>query len=54
MNTLNNKQKIIADSLNDQTLKSAMAEVVNEELSAEAGSLVKASVKKLNRVNFLC
>lgn len=47
INTLKNKQKLIADSLNDQNLKSTMAEVVSEALSNEVGSLVEASVKKL-------
>ena len=47
INTLKNKQKLIADSLNDQTLKTTMAEVVSQALSSEVGPLVEASVKKL-------
>ena len=42
LNTLKNKQK-----LNDQTLKTTMAEVVSQALSTEVGPLVEASVKKL-------
>jgi len=50
ISTLQNKQKLTADSLNDQTLKSTM-EVVSEAQSTEVGSLVDISVKKLTSSN---
>jgi len=47
INSLKNKQKLIAESLNNQSLKTTMAEVVSQALSSEVGPLVEASVKKL-------
>ena len=49
VNTLKNKKKLILNSLNNQTLKNTMAEVVSQELSSEVGPLVEPSVKKLKK-----
>ena len=46
INTRENKQKLIADSLNNQALKTTMEEVASQELSFEVGLLVEATVKK--------